>query len=133
MLRVIGMGLMGKKKISKENSNPFANELPSVRESRIRSAMYENNYAEFIRKGQAIDPFTFGGGEFGYGFARTTGEGVKQLPSVVLPELAIAKLANLQKASIVYRVIRAEEDIATGLAAKNPAANYTIEGHILHG
>lgn len=33
----------------------------------------------------------------------------------------------------VYRVIRADEDPSAGLWAKNPAATYTPEGHLLHG
>lgn len=35
--------------------------------------------------------------------------------------------------SIVYRVIRPEEDVSQGLIAKNPNAHYTPEGHVLNG
>lgn len=33
----------------------------------------------------------------------------------------------------VYRALRADEDPSQGFTAKNPGANYTIEGHILNG
>jgi len=33
----------------------------------------------------------------------------------------------------VYRVVRADEDLAQGLTAKDPTAQYTLEGHILNG
>ncbi len=33
----------------------------------------------------------------------------------------------------LYRVIRPDENPADGLVAKNPNAEYTVEGHVLHG
>lgn len=33
----------------------------------------------------------------------------------------------------VYRVIRPDEDPNLGITAKNPDANYKVEGHVLNG
>ncbi len=33
----------------------------------------------------------------------------------------------------VYRVLRDDEDISNGISAKDPSANYEMEGHVLHG
>jgi hypothetical protein len=71
------------------NTNPMTRE---QRESMNRRYEAERNWEKFISEGQQRDPFVFGGGEFGFGFARTTADAIQEAPYVIAPEIAGAKL-----------------------------------------
>jgi hypothetical protein len=68
---------------------------------------------------------------------------VADLHTYAVGELGIAvhnkamQVAPIRRAGgpprVVYRVVRADEDPAVGLFAKDSSATYTVEGHILNG
>jgi RHS repeat-associated protein len=89
---------------------PAPQESPELRKYREDKYRAEQNWNNFIEKGQTIDPFTFGapGTAMGLGFARTTAEGFRQLPGVVLPELAVAKFQQL---SYLYKLSKIEQQV----------------------
>jgi len=51
----------------------------------------------------------------------------------LVPMLKLEGAVAESTSNIVYRVIRADENPMLGLFAKNPAAAYSVEGHIING
>jgi hypothetical protein len=109
--------------------DPHANESPGDRQARLNAGQYNQAVAEGQRKGEATHPFVYGGGEFGYGFARTTAEGLKQLPGVVLPEMAIGKLGQLYNEYQLYKYYKGAVKTLDVATDANQAVFYSGPGN----
>ena len=96
---------------------------------------YEPDAGRFVNQ----DPIGLQGGTNLYWFAANAQHWIdpwglarrnKNSPAPTITHESECSCKSLGKA---YRVLRDDEDHEKGLTAKDPTANYTVEGHVLHG
>ena len=89
-------------KEKKSYFNQYTSSNPEMIRKMTQIQKNREQVAENLEFAKEVNPFMYGGGDFGFGFFETTKEAFKQAPAVVIPEMMIGHLQKISKMKKAY-------------------------------